>query len=190
MSAANLALHCALSGVRTLLIDCDLTGGGLTPRLVPAANFGLYDCIMTRQPLRNAIMREAATGLHFLPALGQAAGPITPSDLLASPPLARALLKLRDEFDIIVLDGRALVPSVDSRFLAELCDQIVFVNKWGDTSQAAAQQALRALGHSLPKVTGVVLNQVELDQLSSEVPLAPRLRYPANDRRVEPRLAA
>jgi len=186
--ASNLALHFALSGVRTLLIDCDLAGRGLTQRLVPEASLTLYDCVMTRLPLRGAIVREAATGLHFLPGLSDTGRTITPAELFSSPTFANALQKLRAEFEIIILDGRAIVPSVDARILAEGADQIVFVNKWRETGQAVARQALRTLGQSLAKVTGVVVNQVDSDQLGNEVPLTPQ--GPRGPRRREPRLAA
>ena len=186
--ASNLALHFALSGVRTLLIDCDLSGRGLTSRLSPGTTLTLYDCIMTRLPLRGAIMREAATGLHFLPGLSDASPAVAAADLFASPTFTSALKKLRAEFEIIVLDARAIVPSVDARILAENADQIVFVHKWRDTAQAVAKQALRALGHSLGKVTGVVVNQVDRDELGNEAPLEPQ--KPRAMRRREPRLAA
>ena len=188
--ASNLALHFSLSGVRTLLIDCDLSGHGLSPLMLPHGGMSLYDSLMSRLPLRYAIVREAATGLHFLPGITKATGSITPAELLASPLMAAALKKLAQEFEIIVLDGPGLLPSVDSRILAELSDQIVFVHKWGVTPQAAARQALRALGRSLSKVTGVVLNQVEADQLSSDEPLAADAFAGAGKVRREPSLAA
>lgn len=192
--ASNLALHYALSGVRTLLVDCDLTGEGLTPRLVPKAQLTMYDCVMRRKALQGAIVREGSTGMHFLPGIGEQRGSVTPAELLASPVMGAALHKLSREFEIIVLDGRALLPTVDSRILAELSDQVVFVHQWGSTSQAAARQALRALGHSIGKVSGVVLNQVDEHQLSSDTPLAPQPQRPpgrpGSGRRREPQLAA
>ncbi len=188
--ASNLALHFSLSGVRTLLIDCDLSGRGLSPLMLPNGGMSLYDALMSRLPLRYAIVREAATGLHFLPGITKSKGSITPAELLASPLMAAALKKLAQEFEIIVIDGPGLLPSVDARILAELSDQIVFVHKWGVTPQAAARQALRALGRSLNKVTGVVLNQVETDQLSSDEPLATATADPKGKFRREPSLAA
>jgi len=185
--ASNLALHFAMSGVRTLLVDCDLSGRGLTHRLLPSVSLTLYDCIMTRLPVRGAIVREAATGLHFLPGLSEAGRIVTPADLFASPTFTKALEGLRSEFEIIVLDARAIVPSVEARILAESADQIVFVNKWRETSLSVAQQALRALGHSLTKVTGVVVNQVDHDELGNEAPLEPQQSKTV---RREPRLAA
>ena len=188
--ASNLALHFSLSGVRTLLIDCDLSGHGLSPLMLPNGGMSLYDSLMSRLPLRYAIVREAATGLHFLPGITKAKGSITPAELLASPLMAAALKKLAQEFEIIVIDGPGLLPSVDSRILAELCDQIVFVHKWGVTPQAAARQALRALGGSLTKVTGVVLNQVESDQLSSDEAMTSDTVDAKGRLRREPSLAA
>ncbi len=188
--ASNLALHFSLSGVRTLLIDCDLSGRGLSPLLLPGGGMSLYECIMSRQPLRYAIVKEAATGLHFLPGVSKEQGSITPAEVLSSPLMAAALKKLAQEFEVIVLDGPGLLQSVDSRILGELSDQIVFVHKWGDTSQAAARQALRALGHSLGKVTGVVLNQVQADQLASEEALSSDDSDVKQKGRREPKLAA
>lgn len=183
--ASNLALNYALSGVRTLLIDCDLRGNGMTRSLRARAGGSLVSAIMRRQPMQAAIVREAKTGVHFLPAVGAEKVAITPAELLASPPMAMALRQLRGEFEIIVLDGHALLAGVESRILAGLADQIVLVHRWKHTGLSTAGKALEALDKNRDKVTGVIVNLVPPDQLGTE--RAQARKEPR--RRREPRLA-
>jgi polysaccharide biosynthesis transport protein len=167
MLASNLALHYALSGMRTVLVDCDLRQAGLTRELLPMSELSLHDCIMERLPVRQAVVREMLTGLNFLPAIGEATPAISAAELLASPPLSAALTALKYDFDIIVLDSPPVIPVVDASILADLADQVIFVTRWKATSQSVARRAIGKLAGNAHKLTGVVVNHVPHEQLGA-----------------------
>lgn len=165
--ASNLALHYSLSGVKTVLVDCDLRLAGLTQQLLPGATSGVLEAIMRRLPLRDALVREHRTGLHFLPAMGAEGAAVSAAELIASPPMAAVLETLKREFDMVVLDCPPVMPVVDASLLADLADQVVFVMKWKSTGRALTRRAIGKLSANVHKLTGVVVNQVDGDQLGT-----------------------
>jgi len=183
--ASNLAHHLALTGVRTLLVDADLRKASLTRVLCPGgAELGARECLETRRPVEDAILRDQVSGLCFLPAHGPTQSRLNPSELLVSPMMTGMIGRLKEHFDAIVIDCPPVLPVVDARILADFADQIVFVMTWRKTPKELARRALRNLGANERKVMGVVLNQVEERKLidANNYPLRARGGEPVLDR--------
>lgn len=159
--ASNLAHHFALTGNRVLLMDGDLRRAPLTRRLTPGRPIGLADMLVQGQPVENAILRDSATGLHFLPAASPDPVPTSSPELLASNRMAASLASLKRQYDTIVIEAPPLMPVIDGRILADYADQIVFVMTWRRTPKQMAKRALKSLGMNYHKVAGAVLSQVD-----------------------------
>ena len=166
--AANLAHHYALSGVKTLLVDADLRRAALTRVFMPGAGRGLIDSLIDRTPVREAVVRETVSGLHFLPASAEGGSAAAAAELLASPAMAESMEELRAEFPLVVVDCPPVMPVVDARILADLVDQIVFVFNWQRTPRPLARRALKHLSGRHGRVTGIVVNEVPADQLETD----------------------
>ena len=67
--AAALARLIAQGGGKVILVDGDLRNPNLSKRLTPVAKTGLVEAILGKATLEDAIWRDAATTLHFLPAV-------------------------------------------------------------------------------------------------------------------------
>ncbi len=184
--ASNLAHHYALTGGNVLLIDGDLRRAGLSRQLGGGRGVGLLETLGLGQPVEQAILRDATTGLHFLPANGSAPVRMSSPELLGSPRMSAALDGLRRQFDTIVIDAPPLLPVIDGRILADLADQIVFVMTWRRTPKQMARRALKTLGANSAKILGVVVNEVDEDIIADARGL-PRL---ADAPREAPRVAA
>ena len=167
MIASNLAHNYAMAGIKTLLIDGDLRMSGLTRQFLPGAESGLFEALHDGEPLRNAVVREQTSGLHFLPAAAEDSRPRLASEVLASRGLADGFRALRGEFEIIVVDSPPVLPVVDARILAEQADQLVFVYRWMTTPKALARRAVKVLGYNAPKIAGVVANGIDPDKIPS-----------------------
>lgn len=163
--ASNLAHHFALTGNRVLLIDGDLRRSPLTRRLTPARPSGLADMLIRGLPVENAVLADAGTGLHFLPASSPDPVPVSSPELLGSQRMAAALNGLKQQYDTIVLQAPPLMPVLDGRILADYADQIVFVMSWRRTPKHLAKKALKTLGVNAQKITGAVINQVDPETL-------------------------
>jgi len=163
MVASNLALHYAQTGSRVLLVDGDMRKAELSRLLGMQARHGLLDAIKSGQGVEAAIVRDGATGLHFLPAASVLDTDATTSaaEHLSHGGAHHVIDRLRSQFDLVVVDAPPLLPVVDARFLADLVDQIVFVMTWKRTPKALAKRAMKLLGLNSRKVIGVVVNQVD-----------------------------
>jgi capsular exopolysaccharide synthesis family protein len=163
--ASNLAHNYAMTGGRPLLIDGDLRLLPLTRQLAAERSRGLLDQIIDGQLIEAAILRDALTGLHFLPAMGPAPPQRSIPETLNSDAMAQALAGLKSHFDTIVISVPPLLPVIDGRILADYADQIVFVVAWQKTPKQVAKAALKTLGINDRKLAGVVLNDVAPESL-------------------------
>lgn len=161
MVASNLAHHYGMTGQRVLLIDGDLRRSTLTRQLAPHRSTGLIEALATGGAVERAILRDATTGLHFLPASGPAPVSASPPDLLESRAMVEALARLKTQFDTIVIDAPPLLPVIDGRILADHSDQIVLVMVWRRTPKQLARKALNALGRNQRKIAGVIVAEVD-----------------------------
>ena len=159
--ASNLAHHYGLTGQRVLLIDGDLRRSGLTRQLAPQRPSGLLEALTGGVPVEQAVLRDATTGLHFLPASGPAPSSASAPELLSSRALADALGRLKRQFDTIIVDAPPLLPVIDGRVLADYADQVVMVMVWRQTPKQLAKKALAALGPNQRKIAGVIVNEVD-----------------------------
>lgn len=176
--ASNLAHHYAMTGSRVLLVDADMRRQPLTRHLASGRQAGLSDRLRYEQPLETAILRDALTGLHFLPAGGPGPSFGSVPEILSSRSFADAFMRIKGGFETIVVSAPPLMPVIDGRILADYADQIVFVMTWQKTPKQLARSALKALGYNEKKVIGVVLNDVSDDALQEAAGLSqifPRL---------------
>jgi Mrp family chromosome partitioning ATPase len=72
------------------------------------------------------------------------------------------MTELRARYQYVVLDSPPLLGMSDSRFAARLADAVVFVVRWGKTSEEIALKGLRLLQDGGAPVAGVVLTRVNV----------------------------
>jgi Mrp family chromosome partitioning ATPase/capsular polysaccharide biosynthesis protein len=186
--ASNIAHQYALAGHASLLIDADLRAKTLTHELARNSARGLLDQIATHQPIENAILRDCATGLHFLPASGPAPIPLAANDILRAKTLSDAIATLKQTFVTIVMTAPPLLTATDATILAELADEIVFATAWQRTPRRLAQKALATIAAHQSKLAGAALTGiVEANQNDSIMSLHDVLE---EMRRAAPRAAA
>jgi succinoglycan biosynthesis transport protein ExoP len=157
--AVSLAAFAARSHKRVLLIDLDVRHPSVSRELGWSVSRGLVEYLTDEASLDEVVQHDLETGMHFLPVRAQATNP---TDLLESQRL-RALIDLcRERYDYVILDSAPLVSVTDSRLAALLADKTVFVIKWGDTVESAAQDAVQTLRDIGIDVAGAVLTQIDL----------------------------
>ena len=159
---SNLAHHYSLSGARTLLIDCDLRRASLTRSLCTGSeDIGLLEALLQRRPIEEAILLDEATGLCFLPARGSSPPRVSVPEVLASQSLKGTLDRLRDQFDIVMIDCPPVLPVVDARIVADHVDQIAFLMRWKKTPKELARRAIRNMSGNGDKLAGLIVNEVD-----------------------------
>ncbi len=157
--AVCLATFAARSHKRVLLVDLDLRHPSVHRELGWSVSHGLVEYLIDERSLDEAIQHDLETGLHFLPVKAQTSNP---TDLLESERLRQLIETCRSRYDYVIIDSAPLVSVTDSRLAALLADKTVFVIKWGDTVESAAQDGVQTLRDIGIDVAGAVLTQIDL----------------------------
>lgn len=143
-TALAFARTLAVSGSRTLLIDCDIRRASLRQTTGIAGDAGLVEILDKQAPVEAAIIADTTEKLDLLPVLRPQ---YSSEDVFGGDTMAQLLKDLSSRYDHIVLDLPPLLGLADGRFLAALADAVVLVVRWGKTPMrpvAAAVQQLRA----------------------------------------------
>ncbi|CAL80640.1 putative exopolysaccharide biosynthesis protein [Bradyrhizobium sp. ORS 278] len=155
----------AQSGVRVLLIDCDLRNPSLTRKVSANAERGILDVLSKQASLQETVWRDPATGLVFLP--GVIKSRIAHShDVLASDQMKELIDSVRGDYDYIIVDFPPLTPVVDVRTTAHFVDSFIFIVEWGKTHVQIVERALRSARAVSENLLGVVLNKADIAAMS------------------------
>jgi capsular exopolysaccharide synthesis family protein len=93
--------------------------------------------------------------------------PPNPLEILSSKRFSDDLVKLRENFDYIVIDGTPLLPVSDSIVLARQVDATILAVKSDDTTSDVTLDALKRLRAARVEPIGVVMQQVDIRKLRS-----------------------
>jgi len=88
--------------------------------------------------------------------------PPNPAELLASANMANLITELREQFDHIIIDTPPTLSVTDAVVLATRADSVVLVIRSGQTTKGALRRSRDILMQVNAKVTGVLLNAVDL----------------------------
>jgi polysaccharide biosynthesis transport protein len=156
-------LACALGQVKkVLLIDADLRRpkvGRLVGRDAKAP--GLADLVAGQAQVSQCVFFNEAAGIHILPA---GTVPPNPLELLSSRRFEEVVNKLKDAFDIVVLDSAPLQLVSDSLVLAQHASALIYVVKADGTPYQVAQNGIKRLRRVNAPILGVVLNQLDIEK--------------------------
>jgi capsular exopolysaccharide synthesis family protein len=159
--ACNLASSLTELNKKVLIIDADLRNPQVH-RVFGVDNDTGLSTILTGQSngKHTGIVSTAIPNVFLLPA-----GPAspTPSELLASTQMEGVLERCSRDFDFVLLDSAPLLPVFDSHVLTTRCDASLLVVRSGETSYRDVNASLEAIARVGGKVSGVVLNAVDLD---------------------------
>lgn len=155
--ALNLANALAEDGRRVVLVDADLRRPRLAQYLEIEGQVGLVDVLAGAADLNDALQNWGRGGQYFLPA-----GSIPPNaaELLGSSAMAKLLVELREQFDLVVIDTPPLIPVTDASVLARLADGALVVVRNARTTRAQFEEATGSLRSVQARVLGTVVNRV------------------------------
>jgi polysaccharide biosynthesis transport protein len=158
--ACCIAIAMAQAVLRVVLLDCDLRRPRLHRVFGKSSEHGVTTSLLDGT-LDQAAVPTDVPNLSIVPA-----GPLppNPAEIVQSERFRTALRDLGDHFDRIVIDSPPVVPVTDATILSTLVDGTVLVVKGFVTSKELARQAVRALADVGGKISGIVLNAIDLDR--------------------------
>jgi polysaccharide biosynthesis transport protein len=159
-TSINCAVVLAQKGIRVLLIDADLRRPSIHKTLGMGPRSGLSNVLTGSATLQSAITTSPILpNLDVLPA---GTPPPNPAELLASSNMRDVLQELRGYYDHIVVDTPPTLSVTDAVVLSPRADAIVLVIRSGQTTKQALRRSRDILMQVNAKVSGVLLNAVDL----------------------------
>ena len=160
-TVANLAASLAQNGARVLAIDADLRRPTLHRHFGLSHTPGLSDAVVGRSKLLEVVRPTTVSGLSVIPC-GYI--PPNPAELLGSDSLRELLHGLRKKYDWVLVDAPPILAMADTPVLCPFVDGLVLVVWSESSSRPALRRALDQLERVGGKLTGVVLNKVDLQR--------------------------
>jgi succinoglycan biosynthesis transport protein ExoP len=155
--SAHLAARCANSGTSTLLIDADMRRASLGRLLDVPVGAGLGDVLAGDIDLDEALITVQAGGFHFLSAGTPGRDP---SRVLKSARLSDLIARLRQTYDLIIIDTPPVLPVADALILGRWADGAVMAARFDASRLPLVERANRQLALAGIPVLGVVVNGV------------------------------
>lgn len=157
-SAGNLAIVMAQSNFKVLLIDADMRRPALDKMFRVSRKNGLSKVLGGMQSLEEALVKEVAPNLDFLPA-----GPIPPNpqELLCSANMTALLKEVNEKYDYIFIDSPPVNLLADALMLTNDIAGMVVVVRQGQTTYdelEAAQESILSIGGN---ILGFLLTDVQ-----------------------------
>lgn len=149
----------AMSGSRTVVIDCDVRRRNINRLLGQEPAVGLMEVLAGKATLDQALVLDSASGAWFLPL---ARSSFTPKDLFGGQAMTNLLIDLKSRFEFVLLDTAPVLPVADTRALAPKADVVVFLTQWRRTPRRAVQAAFELLRSVGADIAGVALTQVDV----------------------------
>ncbi|WP_157551203.1 polysaccharide biosynthesis tyrosine autokinase [Nocardioides jensenii] len=154
-TSTNLAVALAQAGRRVLLVDGDLRRPRIAGLLGLEGKVGLTTVLVGKTSLVDSIQQHGDTGVDFL-----SGGPIppNPTEVLQSNATRDLIQKLRDMYDVVIIDAPPLLPVADAAILARAADGALLVTRHGKTTKEQLHDACQRIEQVDARLYGVVVN--------------------------------
>jgi polysaccharide biosynthesis transport protein len=159
--AANLAIALAQAGQRVAIVDADLRKPSLHKLFRLPQQIGTTTVLLNRADLHDAIQH---LGPDLPSVLTAGRLPPNPSELLGSRRMDDLLVKLRNDYEVVIIDCAPLLPVTDPMVVSRFADGILLIFRAGTTTRDQAQAASAACAKARAKIFGTVLNATPLSE--------------------------
>ena len=166
--ASNLAITFAQAGKRVVLVDTDMRKGRVNKMFQTDAVPGLSNYLSgideTGKVEDADVLRYVRqTEIDNLFVIPSGNVPPNPSELLSSQKTVYMLDKLKENFDIVILDGTPCMLVTDSVILSRIVDTTIIVTEHKATKKDNLQKVKKSIENVGGKIAGVVINKIPVN---------------------------
>jgi capsular exopolysaccharide synthesis family protein len=151
-----LGLSFAASGSRTLVVDCDMVGQGLTNRLKARSSEGLQEALCAGT-LQGRVKKTTTPNLYILPIGGADSGH---AGALSPVSIRRLLTEARRIFDVVIIDTGPVLGSLEAQVISAAADSVILTIARGQ-HHGLVERSVRLLQQVGARVAGMVFNRAE-----------------------------
>jgi capsular exopolysaccharide synthesis family protein len=155
--ALGLAMSAARLHKKVLLIDANLRDPSVHKHLNLPNEQGLSTLLTSDVALPNQITLQSS-GSSYIDILTAGPVPEDPANLLSSPRMEELMMAFEENYDLVILDGSAVLGLVDALLTASTCRGVIMVASIGGVTRTQLAQATAMLGKL--NLLGVVANGV------------------------------
>lgn len=159
-----LGLSFAAAGVRTLLIDADVVGGGLSARMNVSTADGILEALVNRS-LLDYVRPTDVADLAILP-VGNARAQHAPA--FSPQAVRRLVMEARKHFEAVVIDTGPVLGSIEASPACVSADATVLVVARGQ-QRSMVERALNHLRVIGARNAGVVFNRAQASDFAHSV---------------------
>lgn len=156
--AASLARSSALSGRKTILVDCDLRRPGVAALLRQPTVTNIVDVLNGKLQIEDVIHRDDVTGMDFVSAPSNVWNSL---DLLSSPRMAEIITQLSRRYERVYIDTPPVLAVSDALAVGQCADAVLFAVRWGTPEHIISEATRRVRSASLA-ITGTVVTHVDI----------------------------
>ena len=171
--SANLAITFAQTGKRVCIIDADMRKGRMAnlfqTDLIPGLSNYLSGIDNKGKDEELDIIKHIkATEIDNLFLIPAGNVPPNPAELLGTETTVKMLDKLKEIFDVIILDGTPAMLVTDALILSRIADTTILVASHKSTKKDDLEKIKKAIENVGGKIAGVVLNKVQINSKAYE----------------------
>ncbi len=159
--SAALGIAFAQTGKRVIVVDADLRKPDLHKFLGVDETVGLANVLKDTASLDEALKETKVPNLYLLPAgvLPKGSDSVTPAELFSSEAMQHLLQRLKERFDLVIIDTPPMMAVADPSILAPMADGILLVVELGHVTKTAVQEVKEQLELAQAKILGAVINK-------------------------------
>lgn len=155
--SGNLALTFAQNEKKIILVDCDLRRPSIHRKFKISNLVGLSEVLIGKTSLEETIQQYNDN----LDILSSGKIPPNPSEMLSSNAMNNLIEKLKEKYDVVILDSAPLQAVTDAQILATKVDGTILVVRAERTKKESIIEAKNRLDKVSANIIGTVLNAVE-----------------------------
>ncbi|WP_238915440.1 CpsD/CapB family tyrosine-protein kinase [Clostridium sp. YIM B02555] len=155
--SGNLALSFAQNDKKIILVDCDLRRPSIHKKFKISNLVGLSEILIGKTSLEETVQQYNDN----LDILSSGKIPPNPSEMLSSNAMNNLIEKLKEKYDIVILDSAPLQAVTDAQILATKVDGTILVVRAERTKKESIIEAKSLLDKVGANIIGTVLNAAE-----------------------------
>jgi len=155
--AGNIALSFAQNEKKVIIVDCDLRKPSVHKNFKISNLIGLSEVLIGKERLEEIIQKRNEN----LDVLTSGKIPPNPSEMLSSSAMTNLIEKLKEKYDIVILDSAPLQAVTDAQILSTKVDGTILVVRAQTTNRESVVEAKNLLTKVGANIIGTVLHAVE-----------------------------
>lgn len=149
----------AKSGERVILVDTDLRRPNVHKSIGQSNEHSIVEYLTDKKPLEQIIHKDKLSGADMIYARSV---PASALDLVGSAKMDALIERLREDYDLVILDTPACLAVSDARLMASISDQTLYAVSWNTTPREAVAAGVKQFTDMRYEPLAFVLTNVDV----------------------------